>query len=83
LPDSGFVTSLHMNSLDCATYWCWHFDDGLVGFQFEYWLLFSDALSYAYQELHHITCLYPLTQLGQYKLERCHRVSLPSTPAWG
>jgi len=83
LPDSGFVTSLHMNSLDGATYWRWHFDDGFVGFQFEYRLLFGDALPYTYQDLHHITRLHPLAQLEQYKLERCHRASLPSTPAWG
>src|SRR5262249_48356739 len=72
-----------MNSLDCAAHPRLHFDNGLIGFQLEYRLLFSDAFSYAYQDLHHITCLHPLTQLGQYKLERCHRVSLPSTPAWG
>jgi len=61
LPDSGFVTSLHMNSLDGATDRGWHFDDGLIGFQFEYWLLFGDALPQAYQNLHHITCLHPFT----------------------
>jgi hypothetical protein len=83
LPDSSFVTSLHMHSLDCTAHWCWHFDDGLVGFQFEYRLLFRDALSYTYQDLDDVTCLHPLTQLGQHKLKRCHRVSLPSTPAWG
>jgi hypothetical protein len=81
LPDSGFVTGLYMNSLDCATDRRGHFDDGLVGFQFEDWLLFGDALPYTDQDLHHITCLHSLTQLGQHKLERCHRVSLPSTPA--
>jgi hypothetical protein len=83
LSDSGFVTSLHMNSLDCTAHRRWHFDDGLVSFQFEYRLFFSDALPYAYQDLHYVTCLHPLTQLGQHKLERCHGMSLPSTPAWG
>jgi hypothetical protein len=83
LPYSGFIASLHMNSLDCAAHRRWHFDDGLIGFQFEYGLLFGDALPYSDQDLHDVTCLHPLTQLGQHKLERCHRVSLPSTPAWG
>jgi hypothetical protein len=82
LPYSGLVTGVHMNSLDGTAYWRWHFDDGFVGFQFEDWLLLGDALPHAYQDLHDITCLHALTQLGQYKLERCHRVSFPSTPAW-
>jgi hypothetical protein len=76
----GFVTSLHMNSLDYAAHRRWHFDNGLIGFQFEYRLLFSNALPYAYQDLYYVTCLHPLAQLGQHKLERRHRVSLPSTP---
>jgi hypothetical protein len=83
LPYSGFVTSLHMNSLDGAAHRRWHFDNGLIGFQFEHRLLFSDALPYAYQDLYYVTCLHPLAQLGQHKLERCHRVSLPATPVWG
>ena len=72
-----------MDSLHGATHRRWHFDDSLIGFQFEYRLLFGDAIPYSDQDLDHIAGFHPLTQLGQHKLERCHRVSLPSMPAWG
>jgi myo-inositol catabolism protein IolC len=83
LPDRSFVASLHVNSLHSATHRRWDFDNSLIGFQFQYRLLFSDALSYGDQDLDHIAGFHALAQLGQYKLERCHGVSLPSTPAWG
>jgi hypothetical protein len=60
LPDSGFVTSLHMNSFDGTAHRCWYFDHSLVGFQFKYRLLFRDAFPYAYQDLYDVTGLHPL-----------------------
>jgi hypothetical protein len=83
LANRGFVTCLYVNSLHGATHRRWHFDNRLIGFQFEYRLLFSDAIAYRDQDLYHVAGFHPLTQLGQHKLERCHGVSLPSTPAWG
>jgi hypothetical protein len=83
LSDRGFVASLDVNSLHGATHRCWHFDNRLIGFQFEDWLLGGDTLSDSDQELDHVAGFHALAQLGQHKLERCHCVSLPSTPAWG
>jgi hypothetical protein len=52
-----------VNSLDGATDRCRHFDDRLVGFQFEHRLLFGDGIPYSHQDLDDVTRLHPLAQL--------------------
>jgi hypothetical protein len=72
LPDSRFLSRLHVNGLDNTADRGWHFHHGLVGFQFQDRLLSRDGVSDCDQHLDNVSGGNALSQLGQRKFKCCH-----------
>jgi hypothetical protein len=71
-----------MDGLHDATDGCRHFNDSLVGFQFQERLIFSDGIADGDHDVNDVTGLDALAQFWQDILISCHADCPSLTPSW-